>query len=126
MKVSERIVSPFTIKVVRDILKNTKGNIEPPTKISSSNAEDCIALEVRQILGKFDLTQLQRIYKTAAYLSMDNLKKNVAAMVAVRVYVADKKDFEEKQLELKVSKPFSFTVIEEMKKEMPELDTILQ
>ena len=126
MKVSERIVSPFTIKVVRDILKNTKGNIEPPTKISSSNAEDCIALEVRQILGKFDLTQLQRIYKTAAYLSMDNLKKNVAAMVAVRVYVADKKDFEEKQLELKVSKPFSFTLIEEMKKEMPELDTILQ
>ena len=57
---------------------------------------------------------------------MDNLKKNVAAMVAVRVYVADKKDFEEKQLELKVSKPFSFTLIEEMKKEMPELDTILQ
>ena len=126
MKVSERIVSPFTIKVVRDILKNTKGNIEPPTKISSSNAEDCIALEVRQILGKFDLTQLQRIYKTAAYLSMDNLKKNVAAMVAVRVYVADKKDFEEKQLELKVSKPFSFTLIAEMKKEMPELETILQ
>ena len=77
-------------------------------------------------MGKFDLTQLQRIYKTAAYLSMDNLKKNVAAMVAVRVYVADKKDFEEKQLELKVSKPFSFTLIEEMKKEMPELDTILQ
>ena len=126
MKVSERIVSPFTIKVVSDIIKNTNGNIQPPTKISSSNEEDFIAPEVRQILGKFDLTQLQRIYKTAAYLSMDNLKKNVAAMVAVRVYVADKKDFEEKQLELKVSKPFSFTLIEEMKKEMPELDTILQ
>ena len=126
MKVSERIVSPFTIKVVSDIITNTNGNIQPPTKISSSNAEDFIAPEVRQILGKFDLTQLQRIYKTAAYLSMDNLKKNVAAMVAVRVYVADKKDFEEKQLELKVSKPFSFTLIEEMKKEMPELDTILQ
>ena len=72
------------------------------------------------------MTQLQRIYKTAAYLSMDNLKKNVAAMVAVRVYVADKKDFEEKKSELNVSKPFSFTVIEEMKKEIPELETILQ
>ena len=55
-KVSEKIVSPFTVKVVSDIIKNTNGNIQPPTKISSSNAEDCIALEVRQILGKFNMT----------------------------------------------------------------------
>ena len=72
------------------------------------------------------MTQLQRIYKTATFLNMDDLKKNVAAMVGMRVYVADEKDFEGKQLELKVKRPFGITLVEEMKKEMAELETILQ
>ena len=42
---------------------------------------------------------------------MENLKKNVAAMIGVRVYVADEKDFELKQSELNVKKPFSITLI---------------
>ena len=46
------------------------------------------------------MTQLQRIYKTATFLNMDDLKKNVAAMVGMRVYVADEKDFEQKQKDL--------------------------
>ena len=44
----------------------------------------------------------------------------------MRVYVADEKDFEGKQLELKVKRPFGITLVEEMKKEMAELETILQ
>ena len=83
--------------MVSDIIKNTNGEMKPSAKI---NSWECIALEVRQILGKFNMAQLQRIYKTATFLNMDDLKKNVAAMIGVRVYVADEKDFEQKQKDL--------------------------
>jgi len=97
-KVSEAIVRPFTLKVIEDVLRNTDSKIPQTAKISSDRAEDSIDAVVRKILSKFNPSELQRIYKSAAYFSMTNLKLNVAAMIGVKVFVGNRpNDFEQKQ-----------------------------
>ena len=127
IKVSEVIVRPFTLAVVESIIISTKGHIPQAAKVSSNQIENSVSKVMQTILSKFNVSELQRIYKTACFFSMTTLKQNVAAMIATMVYVGTKEsDFEAKQKELRVEKKFSYETMLEFREEMPELEFILQ
>jgi hypothetical protein len=87
VKVRSETISVDSLRTVLEILKLFNNNIPEPAKVNCNNPRDSIGPVMHNVLMTMSINQLMRLWSTARYLSMKNLRMHIACMFASMVYI---------------------------------------
>lgn len=87
MKINSSIVSEFALKAILHILTSMNSKIPTPGKVSSNSPRDAVEPQMYELLSKFNNDELENIYSAAHFLSMRELRLNIACFFAAMVFI---------------------------------------
>ena len=102
------MVSEWAFRTILEIIYVCDYNIPQPPPVSRNDLRDCIDPKMYSILHRLTTDELSELYHAAHFLTLKNLRLNIAGVFAAMVFIGPSfKDFEERKAVLRVKSEFT-------------------